>query len=307
LDTVFTFANLLSLPREAPAPQKTAGSRGVSLAFEGVTYRAPGAKGGPPVLESIDLEVKAGELVVIVGPSGCGKSTLLNLVAGLLEPQTGRVACDGKAVKGAARERALVFQEAALFPWLTLRDNVEFPLKLQGMRAAERRARVDELLALVHLGRWGKAYSHELSGGMRQRGAIARALAADPQVLLMDEPFGAVDPETRENLQDEVERLWMATGKTILFVTHGLEEGVRLGDRVIVLGARPGRIVADARIDLPRPRKASDPAIASLARAIGAQLADEVQKARASELPDESSSASPSARLRIRNNLGAGI
>jgi NitT/TauT family transport system ATP-binding protein len=239
------------------------------------------------ILRGASLQVAAGEFVCLLGPSGSGKSTILNLVAGLARPTSGRVLRWDAPIAGPGPDRALVFQDAALFPWLTLRDNVEFPLKLQGLGPKLRAERSEELLRLVHLWSFAHRFPHELSGGMRQRGAIARALATDPAVLLMDEPFAALDAQTREILQGEVERIWSTTGKTIVFVTHNVREAVRLADRVVLMGTRPGRILHEERIDLPRPRGAGDHGVAALASAIGERIASEVEKVAREEADDE--------------------
>jgi NitT/TauT family transport system ATP-binding protein len=208
-------------------------------ALEGVSLRL----GAPSVaiLEDVTFDVAPGEAVCLVGPSGGGKSTILNLLAGLLAPTSGSVLWEGKAVDGPARDRAVVFQDAALFPWLTLEQNIAFPLELAGASKDVRRARTEELLALVHLLKFRRSYPHELSGGMRQRGAIARALATRPRMILFDEPFAALDGQMRELLQNEVERIVRASGTTMVFVTHQIDEAVRLGDRVVLIGARPRR------------------------------------------------------------------
>jgi NitT/TauT family transport system ATP-binding protein len=189
-------------------------------------------------------------------------------------------------VAGPGPDRAVVFQDAALFPWLTLRANVEFPLELQGFGAKARAHRSEELLRMVHLWRFQDRYPHELSGGMRQRGAIARALATDPAVLLMDEPFAALDAQTREILQGEVERIWSVTGKTVVFVTHNVREAVRLADRIVLMGTRPGRILHEETIDLPRPREANDERVAALANALSKRIASEVEKVAREEADD---------------------
>ncbi len=266
--------------------RSTVGRAGSSISLEDVSLRIgdPGAE--TEILRGASLRVAAGELVCLLGPSGSGKSTILNLVAGLARPTSGRVLRSGAPISGPGPDRALVFQDAALFPWLTLRDNVEFPLKLQGLGAAARAARSEELLRLVHLWSFSHRHPHELSGGMRQRGAIARALAADPAVLLMDEPFAALDAQTREILQGEVERIWSATGKTIVFVTHNVREAVRLADRIVLMGTRPGRILHEEVVDLPRPRSAGDPRVAELASAIGDRIASEVEKVAREEADD---------------------
>ena len=222
-------------------------------------------------LEGVSLDVDRGEFVCLLGASGCGKSTLLNLIAGLDQPTSGRV--DVRAER-----TGLMFQEAALFPWLTVRGNVEIALKLAGMPRAERQPRAQELLEMVHLGDFAKRRPHELSGGMRQRAALARALAQDADVLLMDEPFGALDAMTRDLLHDELEALWTSTGKTVIFVTHNVREAVRLGDCVVLLASRPGRVAAVYNVTIPRPRRIDSPEVATLAATITDQLRAEVSR-----------------------------
>ncbi|HET7653172.1 MAG TPA: ABC transporter ATP-binding protein, partial [Acidimicrobiales bacterium] len=219
-------------------------------------------------LDGVDLEVWRGELVCVVGASGCGKSTLLNLVAGLDAPSRGSVAVDGRC--------ALMFQESALFPWLTAAENVALPMRLAGVGREERRARADELLSAVHLAGQGDRRPHELSGGMRQRVALARALAQDVDILLMDEPFGALDAMTRDLLHDELERLWKERGLTILFVTHNVREASRLGDRIVLLTSRPGRVAATFDVPLPRPRRIEAPDVSAVAAEVTARLREEV-------------------------------
>ena len=233
---------------------------GVSKAF-GTTRDAVVA------LDQIDLEVAKGEFLCLVGASGCGKSTMLNLIAGLDQPTVGSVEVDGKP--------ALMFQEAALFPWLSVVDNVALPLRLRGVRKAARRARAEELLELVHLQGQGGRRPHELSGGMRQRVAVARTWAADPDVILMDEPFGALDAMTRDLLHDELERIWSSTGLTVVFVTHNVREAARLGDRIVLLTSRPGRVAAEFRVDNPRPRRMDSPEVSSLAAQVTDRLREE--------------------------------
>jgi NitT/TauT family transport system ATP-binding protein len=235
--------------------------RRLRLAGVGKTYTQRGH--ALPALLPTDLEVAAGELLCIVGPSGCGKSTLLNLVAGLDAPTSGTVEMDGRPVTGPSTERVLIFQEGALFPWLDVRGNVEFGLKQAGAPAARRAEVVARCLEMVHLSGFERSYVHQLSGGMRQRVAIARALALDPDVLLMDEPFGALDALARDRLYAELEAIWASTGKTVLFVTHNVPEAVLLGDRVVVFSPRPGRIVGEFPIELPRPRSLADHALAA--------------------------------------------
>jgi NitT/TauT family transport system ATP-binding protein len=223
-----------------------------------------------PALDAVSLDVQRGEFVCLLGASGCGKSTLLNLVAGLDAATAGAVEVDGRAT--------LMFQEAALFPWLTAQGNVELALKLQRVPKAKRRARVRELLRVVHLEGFERKLPHELSGGMRQRVQLARALAQGADILLMDEPFGALDAMTRDLLHDEIERLWREQGLTILFVTHNVREAVRLGDRVVLLSSRPGKVVAEFPVDIPRPRRIESHPVADLAATITEELRKEVRR-----------------------------
>jgi NitT/TauT family transport system ATP-binding protein len=209
------------------------------------------------VLDRAELSINAGEFVVLLGPSGCGKSTLLNLVAGFLRPTHGRVLHDGVEVTQPDRRRTVVFQDYALFAWMTVQRNVEFGLKAQGMPEPERAEVARRFLSLVRLTGFEDRYPHEISGGMKQRAAIARALAPDPDVLLMDEPFGALDAQTRVLLQEEVARISAEAGKTVLFVTHSIEEAVFLADRIVVMSAHPGRIRAIYEVALPRPRSSA--------------------------------------------------
>jgi NitT/TauT family transport system ATP-binding protein len=206
-------------------------------------------------LEDISLEVRPGHFVVLVGPSGCGKSTLLMMLAALLQQTSGTITINGQPIPEPDPNRVgVVFQEASLFPWLTAEENVEFPLALRGVAKSERRAKAQDALQLVGLDGFGKRHPHELSGGMKQRVSIARGLVQDPPVLLMDEPFAALDEQTRMTMGDELLRIWAATGKTVVFVTHSLTEAVYLADEVIVMSARPGRIVDRLQVPLPRPR-----------------------------------------------------
>jgi NitT/TauT family transport system ATP-binding protein len=237
-------------------------------------------------LDHIDLEVRAGEFLCIVGPSGCGKSTLLHLIAGLHSQTSGQVMVDGRPVQGPGTDRILIFQEHGLFPWLTVAENVEFGMKMKGVPKAERLEKMRHYLRLVHLGKFEKSYIHQLSGGMRQRVAIARALATEPDVLLMDEPFAALDAQTRDLLHDELERIWNETGRTIIFVTHNVREAVRLGDRVVLLTFRPGRVKSEFPISLARPRSLEDPAVALTAREVLDELRDEINRSLEAEYMD---------------------
>ncbi|MFQ5848793.1 MAG: ABC transporter ATP-binding protein [Candidatus Methylomirabilales bacterium] len=205
-------------------------------------------------LKDISLAVEEGELVCILGPSGCGKSTLLRIVAGLEPPSTGEILLDGRPLTGPGPDRGMVFQEHLLFPWRTVGHNVEYGLEVQGRPKAERAARARECLAMVGLESSSEQYPKELSGGMKQRVGIARALANDPAILLMDEPFASVDAQARFDLQAMLLTIWWGTGKTILFVTHSVEEAVYLADRVVLMGGGPGTVIDAVSIDLPRPR-----------------------------------------------------
>ncbi len=205
-------------------------------------------------LASLTLDIHDGEFVTLLGPSGCGKSTFLNILAGFEHPDGGRVTLDGQPIPGPGPDRGMVFQEYALFPWLNVVQNVSYGLREQSLPAEQIQERVSHWLQLVGLDGFERRYPHELSGGMRQRVALVRVLANDPKILLMDEPFAAVDAQTRALLQKELERLWEQQRKTVLFVTHSVEEAIFLGDRVVVMTARPGRIKEVLHIDLPRPR-----------------------------------------------------
>jgi len=249
-------------PRVIRAP--AVALRGVSKAFGYAGDRVW-------ALDEISLEVGKGEFVCLVGASGCGKSTLLNLIAGLEKATAGTVERPGG-------DAALMFQDAALFPWLTVSRNVDLALRLRKVPKPQRAARVAELLELVHLEDFANRRPHELSGGMRSRVALARALAQERNVLLMDEPFGALDAITRDLLHDELERVWREANLAVVFVTHNVREAVRLGDRVILLSSRPGRVAEEFLINLPRPREANAPELANYATVITNRLREEVRR-----------------------------
>jgi len=254
------------IPQAPPEPLTDVMVRDVSKAF-GQGHNAVVA------LDRLNLEVRKGELVCLVGASGCGKTTLLNLVAGLDEPSAGSIKVDGRA--------ALMFQESALFPWLTVLGNIELALRLRPgskLGRKERRQRAEALLKSVHLEGFGQRRPHELSGGMRQRVAIARAFAQDADVLLMDEPFGALDAMTRDLLHDELERLWIDRSFSVLFVTHNVREAARLADRIVLLSSRPGRVVEEFTVDIERPRRIDSPEVSSLAARITDRLREEVRR-----------------------------
>jgi len=248
----------------------------VKLEIRNVTKTFHSKTGTLNALQPIDLNIQAGEFVCLLGPSGCGKSTLLNIIAGLDRPTTGEVCIDGKTITRTGIDRVMIFQNAALFPWLSVFDNVKFGLNMIGVAKPERQVSARKFLRMVHLADFENAYVHELSGGMKQRVAIARALALNPDVLLMDEPFGALDAQTRDILHEELQTIWSETRKTILFVTHNVREAIVLGDRVVVFSARPGRIKKIFPIELPRPRQIESYAVVDLARAIMAELRDDV-------------------------------
>ncbi|WP_252198117.1 ABC transporter ATP-binding protein [Clostridium sp. MCC353] len=231
-----------------------AGSNKVKVKIDKVEKIYSGRNGDMVALNGVSLDIMENEFVCVVGPSGCGKSTLLNIIAGLLEPSSGAVYVDGKEVKGPGPERGVVFQQYALFPWLTVLKNVQFGLKLQGMGEAESKETAMKYLKMVDLEQFADSYPKELSGGMKQRVAIARAYAVNPQVLLMDEPFGALDAQTRTQLQSELIKTWQEQKKTAFFITHDVEEAVILATKVIIMSARPGRIKKIVDINLPYPR-----------------------------------------------------
>ena len=242
------------------------------LALRHITKRFQTKRQDTLALDDVTLEVRPREFICIVGPSGCGKSTLLNIAAGIDTDYQGEAVFEGVPIRGMAQQRAVVFQEPALFPWLNVRANVEFGLKLRGVPKEQRREIVDRHLALVNLSRFDRAYVHELSGGMKQRAQLARGLAVEPHVLLMDEPFAALDAQTRDDLQLELQSVWARIGTTILFVTHNVREAVILGDRVVVMSPSPGRIKTIIDIPLERPRTPDDHAVADLAAAVRYEL-----------------------------------
>ena len=236
------------------------------------------------VLRDISIVVEEGEFVSLLGPTGCGKSTLINLIAGLEFPNEGQVLVNGKPVNGPGPRRAVVFQDAALFPWLNVLGNVEFGLRMAKMPKAERRVEAMAYIKLVHLSKFAHAYPHQLSGGMRQRVAIARALAMQPDILLMDEPFGALDAQTRMVLQGELLEIWQRTKCSVLFVTHNVREATGLSDRVYVISSRPGQIKTVERVEIARPRQAESAALLAYQRKIVASLGEEIAKVMQEEL-----------------------
>jgi ABC-type nitrate/sulfonate/bicarbonate transport system ATPase subunit len=244
-------------------------ARGVSKSF---------GSGGDLVeaLAGIDLDIPAGEFVCVVGPSGCGKSTLLNIIAGFELPSSGRVEVSGRAVKGPGPDRGVIFQEYALFPWLTVRQNIEFGLRGRELSSKECEERSSKWIEAIGLRQFAGRFPRELSGGMRQRVAIARALAVDAEILLMDEPFAALDYLTRFVWQRELESIWQATGRTVLMITHNVEEAVLLGDRVVTMTSRPGKVKGIVQVDLSRPRDVSSHAFNDLRRSVLEDVISEV-------------------------------
>lgn len=238
-------------------------------------FRSDDGRNDVVAIEGLDLEVSKGELVSIVGPSGCGKTTVLRMVAGLEEPTSGQILLDGVEVKGPGSDRGMVFQEFALFPWRTVRANVEFGLEICGTPKEERRRRVDRYLEVVGLERFADARVHELSGGMKQRVGIARAMVNNPDILLMDEPFGALDAQTRNIMQRELLRILDKSAKTILFVTHSVDEALYLSDRIILMTKRPGKIKTIIKVPWERPRDRASPEFAALRKTILSELEKE--------------------------------
>ncbi len=268
------------------AGEDAAGRSGVAVRLRGVSRDFDSPTGTVHAIRDIDLDVRTHEFCVIVGPSGCGKTTLLRMLSGLEKPTMGEI--ELVPAGGHAPTNAMVFQGRSVFPWLTVRQNIAYGLKLAGVSRRERGATADRLLKTVGLSRFSAAYPHQLSEGMRQRVAIARALAVDPDLLLMDEPFGALDEQTRLILQEELLRIWESTGKTVVFVTHSIDEALTLADRVVVMGAHPGTIKSILQVPVPRPRSLtairSDPAFAGLFADIWALLRGEVNMARESAM-----------------------
>jgi NitT/TauT family transport system ATP-binding protein len=254
---------------EPSRPRPSVASVPAAVRVEGVSQVFE--RGRPPVLEKMDLTVAEGEFVCLVGASGCGKSTLLNLIAGLTEPTSGRISVS-------ADRPALMFQEPALLPWLTASGNVELALRARGFGRGERRAEAGRLLRVVNLEGQGSKRVHELSGGMRQRVALARALAQDSSVLLMDEPFAALDAITRDVLHQELTRVWAEQRLSVVFVTHNVREAARLGQRVVLMGSRPGRVVREWRVDIAQPRTIESSGVSTLAAEITHELHQEISR-----------------------------
>jgi NitT/TauT family transport system ATP-binding protein len=279
MEAVVGISGFAAADDHAP-PAAALSARVPLIEARGVVKIYPTVSGEPVLaLDQVDLAVRDGEFVCLVGPSGCGKSTLLRLLAGLDQADAGRFSLAGAALAGASREVGVVFQQATLLPWFTVWQNVTLPLRVGGGARAEREAAIRTLTRIAGLEGFENKYPYELSGGMQQRAAIVRALARDPKVLLMDEPFGSLDALTRERMNVELQRIWLASGKTVVLITHSIDEAVFLGDRIAVMSPRPGRIVRELAVDLPRPRIPAEtfghPEHVRLAREIRALLEEQ--------------------------------
>ncbi len=259
------------------------------------------------VLRDVNFEIKDGEFICLLGPSGCGKSTLISLISGLEFPDSGEVFVDSKKVEGPSRDRIVVFQEAALFPWLTVLENVEFGLKIAGVAEKERREKAIEAIKMVHLARFVNAHPHQLSGGMRQRAAIARAFVLNPKILLMDEPFAALDAQTRQMLMEELQEIWQRTKNTVLFVTHNVREATFLADRVFEMTARPTTIKREYPIHIPRPRQEQDPSLLVAQTKIMSSLKDEIEKVAQEQLDTDYHIGKTGAMTPVERNVGSNI
>lgn len=260
-----------------------------------------------PALGSVNLTINKGEFICLLGPSGCGKSTLINILAGLLEPSSGEIYFDNKSSNEIGKERAMVFQEGALFPWLTVIENVEFGMIIKGINKKDAREKAMDYLKMVHLKKFANSYIHELSGGMKQRVSIARALTLDSELLLMDEPFSALDSQTKTILQQEVQKIWYDTGKTIVFVTHNIEEAVLLADRVIVMGTNPGHIKKEFKIELGRPRIQGSLDVSYMVSKILEVLKEEVEKVAKAEFDNDWSLEKDTVLYNPNNDLGINL
>jgi NitT/TauT family transport system ATP-binding protein len=279
----------------------------LSLIVENVDKRFITKRKETHTLEKINLEIKAGEFVCLLGPSGCGKSTLLNIIAGLERCTDGRIELNDTEIKGAGSDRTVMFQESALFPWLRVIDNVEFGMKMAGVPKKERREKALKYLKMVHLTKFQDSFTHELSGGMKQRVALARALTLDSEILLMDEPFAALDSQTKNILQLELQQIWWETKKTIIFVTHNVEEAVLLADRVIVMSANPGKIKKEFKIQLARPRVLENIDLTYVISDVMKTLKEEVEKVAKAEYDSDWNIEKNTILSNTNNDMGSGI
>lgn len=279
----------------------------MSLKVDAVSKRFISKHKETYTLDNVNLSFKKGEFICLLGPSGCGKSTLLNIIAGLEKPTEGKVFLGNKEIQGVGPDRAVMFQESALFPWLKVIDNVEFGMKIAGVPKEERREKALKYIKMVHLSKFKESYIHELSGGMRQRIALARALTLDSEVLLMDEPFSALDSQTKSILRLQLQKIWWETKKTIIFVTHNVEEAVLLADRVIVMAANPGRVKKEFKINLGRPREEGNIDVAAVTAEIMKELKEEVEKVAKAEYDSDWSIKENIILYDSNNDLGAGL
>ena len=259
------------------------------------------------VLDNIDFEIQEGEFVSLIGPSGCGKSTILKLIAGLDAPSSGEVKVNDAVVKGPGNDRVVVFQEGGLFPWMTVLENVTYGLHLKGISKQGAHDKAMEGLRMVHLGNFTDAHPHELSGGMKQRVALARSLVMDPDVLLMDEPFAALDEQTRLVLHKELQHIWAQTGKTILFITHNIREALTLSDRVLLMSTRPGAVKQEYEVQAARPRDPSDSVIVDLEKQVMTELEEEMEKVLKEEFGDDYNLEKSHIRDSDRSDMGSHI
>jgi len=282
-------SNIMSLLDSIAPPLRTDDAGRGKLVLSRIDKNFDGSD--VPALRGISLTTEPGEFVVVVGPSGCGKSTLLNIIAGMLKPDTGSVLLDGQPIAGPGPDRAMVFQEHGLFPWLTALQNVEFGLKMARVSRSDRHEQAQAALKMVHLSNSAGKLVHELSGGMKQRVAIARALVMDPKVLLMDEPFAAVDAQTRTLLHEQLQDLWCRTRKTILFVTHSVGEAVRLADRIIVLHAHPGRVRRQVLVPLSHPRDFDSKQVGELVHLVRTEIEEVVNRVNSAYASEDFQSA----------------
>lgn len=279
----------------------------MSLEIKGVNKKFISKHKQTYTLDNINLSFKKGEFICLLGPSGCGKSTLLNIIAGLETPSEGKIYLNEKEINGVGVDRAVMFQESALFPWLKVIDNVEFGMKMAGIPKKERREKALHYLKMVHLAKFQNSFVHELSGGMRQRVALARALTLDSEVLLMDEPFAALDSQTKSILQSELQKVWWETKKTIIFVTHNVEEAVLLGDRVIVMSTNPGKVKKEFKIELGRPRNIENVDLAYITAQVMKELKEEVEKVAKAEYDNDWSIEKNNILYSSDSDMGIGI
>lgn len=279
----------------------------LSLTIKGINKKFVSKYKETVTLDDINLSFEKGEFICLLGPSGCGKSTLLNIIAGLEKPTDGKMFLHDKEIKDVGVDRAMMFQESALFPWLKVIDNVEFGMKMAGVSKVERREKAMKYLKMVHLTKFKDSYVHELSGGMRQRVALARALTLDSEVLLMDEPFSALDSQTKNILQIQLQKVWWETKKTIVFVTHNVEEAVLLADKVVLMSANPGKVKRIFDIKLGRPRTIENRDLAYVVAEVMKELREEVEKVAKAEYDSDWSIEKNSILYDSDNDMGVGI